>query len=48
MDVETMSSSGVAKAVKPFRKHSNADVAGLASKLFTSWKAVAAAAGVRK
>ena len=48
MDVETMSSSGIAKAIKPFRKHSNADVAGLASKLFKSWKGVAAAAGVGK
>ena len=47
MDVPTLRTSGVAKAVKPFRKHSNAEVAALASKLFKSWKAVAAAAGVQ-
>lgn len=47
MDVPTLSSSGIAKAVKPFRKHSDAGVAGLASELFKSWKAVAAAAGLQ-
>lgn len=47
MDVPTLSSSAVAKAIKPFRKHHDSEVSALASELFKSWKAVAAAAGVQ-
>ena len=46
MDLPTLSTSGVAKAIKPLRKHGNAEVAAMAGKLFKDWKAVAAAAGV--
>ena len=46
MDLRTLSTAGVAKAVKPLRKHGNAEVAAMASKLFNDWKVVAATAGV--
>ena len=47
MDVPTLSSSGVAKAVKPLRKHSSAEVAAKANALFKSWKRLAYKAGVQ-
>ena len=47
MDVPTLSSSGVAKAVKPLRKHSSAEVAAKANALFKSWKLLASKAGVQ-
>ena len=46
MDVASLKASGVAKAIKPFRKHADAGVAAAASALFQEWKAVAKQAGV--
>ena len=43
MDLKTLRHSGVALAVKPYRKHSDAAIATLASELFKGWKVMATA-----
>jgi hypothetical protein len=45
MDLPTLQHSGVAKAVKPLRKHEETEVAALAKRLFDLWKAVAIKSG---